>query len=78
MNVEEKVREIILGIVDVSEDEIKPDSKLRSDLGATSVEIVEVVAAIENEFDIDVSDEEVQEIRTYGGIVDFVKGKVEA
>lgn len=76
MNVEEKVREIILGIVDVSEDEIKTDSKLRSDLGATSVEIVEVVAAIENEFDIDISDEEVQEIRTYGGIVDFVKGKL--
>ncbi|CAK9094261.1 Uncharacterized ABC transporter ATP-binding protein TM_0352 [Durusdinium trenchii] len=77
MNVEEKVREIILGIVDVSEDEIKADSKLRSDLGATSVEIVEVVAAIENEFDIDISDEEVQEIRTFGGIVEFVKGKVD-
>lgn len=76
MAVEDQVKKVMLNVVDVAESDLVPEAKLRSDLGATSVEVVEIVAGLENEFDIEITDEEVQEIRTYGQIVDFVKGKV--
>lgn len=76
MQVEERVRQIMLNVVDVSESELVPDAKLRSDLGATSVEVVEIVAGLENEFDLEISDEEVTQIRTYGEIVDYVQAKL--
>lgn len=76
MQVEQRVQNIFLNVVDVSADELVPEAKLRSDLGASSVEVVEIVAGLENEFDIEISDEEAQAIRTYGEIIDFVKSKV--
>lgn len=75
MSVEEQVKNIVLNVVDVPESELVPSAKLRSDLGATSVEVVEIVAGLENEFDIEIDDEEVQQIRTFGEIVEFVKAK---
>lgn len=76
MQVEQRVKNIFMNVVDASEDELVPEAKLRSDLGASSVEVVEIVAGLENEFDIEISDEEAQSIRTYGEIIDFIKAKM--
>jgi len=76
MDIESRVKKIVLNNVDVSESVLKPEAKLRSDLGATSIDMVEIVAALEGEFDIDISDDEAQNVRTYGEMLDFIKSKV--
>jgi acyl carrier protein len=76
MDIESRVKKIILNNVDVSESALQPDTKLRGDLGATSIDMVEIVASLEGEFDIDISDEEAQTVRTYGEMLDFIKSKV--
>lgn len=76
MEIESRVKKIILNNVDVAESVLQPDTKLRSDLGATSIDMVEIVASLESEFDIDIADEEAQNVRTYGEMLEFVKSKV--
>jgi acyl carrier protein len=76
MNVEDKVKQIMLDVLDLSEPDLTPDAELRSVLGATSVDVVEILADLENEFDMDLPDEEVRDIRTYGELVAFMKSKV--
>ncbi len=75
MAAQEKIDEILLDILDISEEDIKADAQLRRDLGASSVDLVEIVASLENEFDLDISDEEAQEMRTIGAIVEFIQAK---
>ena len=75
MALQEKIDEILLDILDISEEDIKPDAQLRRDLGASSVDLVEIVASLENEFDLDISDEEAQEMRTVGAIIEFIQAK---
>jgi acyl carrier protein len=76
MDIESRIKKIILSNVDVPESELVPEAKLRSDLGATSIDVVEMVATLESEFDIDISDEDAQNVRTYGEMVAYVKSKV--
>ncbi|QDV31869.1 Acyl carrier protein [Planctopirus ephydatiae] len=76
MEIESRIKKIILSNVEVPESELVPEAKLRSDLGATSIDMVEIVATLESEFDIDISDEDAQNVRTYGEMVEFVKSKV--
>ena len=75
MSVEEKVRSILLDILDISEADLTPDAALRTHLGASSVDLVEVVAALENEFDLDVSDEEAQTMSSLADIVKYIEDK---
>ncbi len=78
MDVEQSVKGILLDILDISEGDIVPGASLRSDLGATSVDLVEVIAALENQFDFDITDEEAHKIRTVQSLMGFVKDKVGA
>ena len=75
MDVQERIHAILLDILEISEEDLTPDAKLMSDLAASSVDLVEVIAALENEFDLDISDDEAQQIRTVGAIVEFVTRK---
>ena len=75
MDVQERIYAILLDILEISEEDLTPDAKLMSDLAASSVDLVEVIAALENEFDLDISDDEAQQIRTVGAIVEFVTRK---
>lgn len=68
----EKVRKIIASELNIKEDEIKLESNLTQDLGADSLDAVELIMAIEDEFGVQVSDEEAQKIRTVKDIVDFL------
>lgn len=76
MTVEEKVKEILLEILDVEEDKIVPSAHLRKDLNASSVDMVEILAAFENDYDIQISEEETEELLTVEAIVDYLKKKV--
>ena len=76
MTVEQRVKDILLEILDVEEKEIVPTAHLRKDLGASSVDLVEILAALENEFDLEIEDEEAQNhILVVQKIADFIKEK---
>ncbi|MBI5442450.1 MAG: acyl carrier protein [Deltaproteobacteria bacterium] len=75
MSVAAKVKEIILEILDVNEAEIIPAADLRKDLHASSVDLVEIIAAVENAFDVTISDEEAPSLRTVQAICDFIQVK---
>ena len=73
MSIEEKLNEVLLEILDVEEKDITPTAHLINDLGASSVDLVEIVAGVENEFDIDISDKDAEKIRTVQALIDYVK-----
>jgi len=71
--IEERVRSIIADQLGVSEDEVKPDSKFIEDLGADSLDIVELIMAMEEEFETEIPDEEAEKIRTVNDVITFIK-----
>ena len=73
MEIEQKVREILLDIMDILESELDFSKQLRADLGASSVEVVEIVADIENHFDMDIPDEDLGNLMTPNDIVKYIE-----
>jgi len=71
----EKVRKIIAKELNLKEEDIKLESRLAEDLGADSLDAVELIMAIEEEFDVTVSDESAQGIRTVRDIVEYLEKK---
>ncbi|QJA06477.1 acyl carrier protein [Thermosulfurimonas marina] len=73
MSVEEKVLEIIAEKLNVSKDQLKPEASFVDDLGADSLDLVELVMAMEEEFGMEISDEEAEKLRTVGDVLNYVK-----
>lgn len=71
----EKIREIIADKLSINEDEITMDSAFLEDLNADSLDIVELIMALEEEFDIEVPDEEAEKITTVGDVVEYIKSQ---
>lgn len=71
--IEERVRSIISDQLGVSEDEVKPDSKFIEDMGADSLDIVELIMAMEEEFEVEIPDEEAEKIRNVNDVVTYLK-----
>ena len=71
-DVEAKVKSIIAEQLGVSEEEIKPASSFIEDLGADSLDIVELVMAMEEEFEVEIPDEEAENIKTVQDAVSYV------
>ncbi|NMP36918.1 MAG: acyl carrier protein [Clostridiales bacterium] len=69
----EKLREIICEQLDLEESEVNLDSNILEDLGADSLDVVDLVMSIEDEFDLEVPDEEIARIKTVGDIVKFIE-----
>lgn len=61
----------------VNEDDITPDTSLLDDLGADSLDLVELIMAMEEEFDIEIPDDDVEQIKTVGDAVNYIKEKVQ-
>ena len=72
MSVENRVKSIIADQLGVAEDQIKPESKFIEDLGADSLDIVELIMAMEEEFQTEIPDEEAEKIRTVGDAINYV------
>ncbi|HBE94772.1 MAG TPA: acyl carrier protein [Desulfovibrio sp.] len=76
MSVAEKVKSIIVDQLGVSADEVKPEASFVEDLGADSLDLTELIMAIEEEFDIEIDDEDAQKIVKVKDAVDYIeKGK---
>jgi len=72
MDIADKVKEIISQQLDVDMANIKPESAFIEDLGADSLAIVELVLAFEEQFEIDIPDEDTEKIRTVGDAVSYI------
>lgn len=72
-NVFEKVRAIIVDQLGVEEEEVKLESSFIEDLGADSLDIVELIMALEEEFEIEVPDEDAEKLTTVGAAVEYIK-----
>ncbi len=72
INVEQKVKNIIAEQLGVGEDEIKLTSSFIEDLGADSLDIVELVMAMEEEFEVEIPDEEAENIKTVQDAVNYI------
>ena len=70
--IEAKVKSIIADQLGVGEDEIKTESSFIEDLGADSLDIVELVMAMEEEFEVEIPDEEAENIKTVGDAVNYI------
>jgi len=69
----ELVKEVVVEQLDVSVDEVKEDSKFVEDLGADSLDVVELVMALEEKFDIEIPDDEAEKIMTVGDAVKYIE-----
>lgn len=73
MSVFEKVKEIIINELKTDADKVTLEANLKDDLGADSLDAVEIVMALEDEFGISIPDEEAQNILTVKNLVDFIE-----
>ena len=69
---EDRVKEIIASELEVDAKQIVPDAKFIEDLGADSLDIVELVMAMEEEFEVEIPDEEAEHIKTVQDAVNFI------
>ncbi|MCH1409818.1 MAG: acyl carrier protein [Verrucomicrobiales bacterium] len=76
-SIEEKVKNIIVEQLGVSEDQVKPEAKFVEDLGADSLDTVELVMAFEEEFDITVPDEDAEKLTSVGEVQKYIGEKSE-
>ncbi len=69
----EKVKEVIIEQLAVEDDSVKLDTSFIDDLGADSLDIVELIMALEEEFDLQIPDSEAEKIMTVGDVVEYIK-----
>ena len=72
---DDKIRKIIEEQLGVESDRIKPEASFLEDLGADSLDIVELVMAMEEEFELEIPDEEAESLKTVQNVMDYLKSK---
>ncbi len=75
MDIADKVKEIVSQQLDVDKSNIKEESQFIDDLGADSLAIVELVLAFEEQFEIDIPDEDTEKIRTVGDAIKYIESR---
>ncbi|MFM2242016.1 MAG: hypothetical protein RLZ97_871 [Verrucomicrobiota bacterium] len=73
-SIEDRVKDIIVEQLGVNADQVTPEAKFIEDLGADSLDTVELVMAFEEEFEIEVPDEEAEKLQSVGDVVTYVQG----
>lgn len=76
MSIEEKVKNIIVEQLGVDTESVTPEASFIDDLGADSLDIVELVMTMEEEFDLEIPDEDAEKIKTVADVVNYIKSKV--
>lgn len=74
--VTERVTKVIVDRLGVDESEVKAEASFRDDLGADSLDVVELVMELEDEFDMEISDDDAEKIATVGDAVSYIETKV--
>ena len=69
----DKIRDIIVDQLDASADDVTAEASIIDDLGADSLDVVDLISSVEDEFDIEIPDEAVDNIKTVGDIVSYIE-----
>ncbi len=73
---QERVRKVFAENLSIAEDKVTPESRLREDLDADSLDLVEAVLALEEEFGLTIPEEEMEDVKTVGEAIDLVAQKL--
>lgn len=73
MDIFEQVKKILYDQLDLDEEQVTEDSEVIDDLGADSLDIVDLVMTLEEEFDTEIPDEDIENLRTVGDIVKYIE-----
>ncbi len=73
----DKVKSIIVDQLDVDEDKVTLNANIQDDLGADSLDIVDLVMSFEDEFDLEIPDDQVENIKTVGDVVKYIEENTE-
>jgi acyl carrier protein len=76
MELENRITEIIVEQLGVAREEVVPEASFIDDLGADSLDIVELVMAMEEEFDVEIPDDDAEKIQTIGDAISYLKEKL--
>ena len=76
MDVERKVKEILLEILDIKEEDIVPTATFIDDLKATSIDLVEILTAFQNTFDININESQASRLKTVQDAIDLIKASI--
>lgn len=76
MSVEEKIKKIIMDQLGVSADEVKPEASFVEDLGADSLDLTELIMAMEEEFGVEIDDDDAQKILKVKDAIDYISNKL--
>jgi acyl carrier protein len=74
-SIEDSVKDIIVEQLGVNADQVNPGAKFVEDLGADSLDTVELVMAFEEEFEIEVPDEEAEKLQSVGDVIEYIKSR---
>ena len=72
----EKIKEILAEQLDVDAEEMATDTKIADDLGADSLDVVELLMAIEEEFGVEIPDEEIENLKTIGDVAEYIQNNM--
>lgn len=75
-SVEERVKDIIVDLLRVEPEQVKPEAQFVNDLGADSLDIVELIMALEDKFGVDIPDDQAEKIKTVGEAIEHIKAKI--
>ncbi len=73
----EKIKNLLAEQLDADENDMTMDTDIAKDLGADSLDVVELLMAIEDEFDIEIPDEEIENIKTIGDLVEYIQSNID-
>ena len=76
MDIFEQVKKILCDQLDLEEEQVNEDSEVIDDLGADSLDIVDLVMTLEGEFDTEIPDEDIENLKTVGDIVKYIEDRV--
>jgi len=74
-DIEAKVKDIVVEQLGAEADEVTPEKRFVQDLNADSLDIVELTMALEEEFDLEIPDEDFEQLNTVGNVIDYIKSK---
>ncbi len=72
----EKIKKIVSEQLDVDPEQVVPEASFVDDLGADSLDLTELIMAMEDEFDLEIDDEEAQKLRTVQDVINYIESKV--
>lgn len=76
MDIFEQVKKILCDQLDLEEEQVNEDSEVIDDLGADSLDIIDLVMTLEEEFDTEIPDEDIENLKTVGDIVKYIEDRV--